>query len=65
MGIVNQIINTNFKKSENKTKIIQFRLEMDKYERLKEILEKNQNYSISKYLEIMLRKQYKIKEDKK
>lgn len=50
MGIVNQIINTNFKKSENKTKIIQFRLEMDKYERLKEILEKNQNYSISKYL---------------
>lgn len=50
MGIVNQIINTNFKKSENKTKIIQFRLEMDKYERLKEVLEKNQNYSISKYL---------------
>ena len=50
MGIVNQIINTNFKKNENKTKIIQFRLEMDKYERLKEILEKNQNYSISKYL---------------
>lgn len=50
MCIVNQIINTNFKKSENKTKIIQFRLEMDKYERLKEVLEKNQNYSISKYL---------------